>query len=165
MLITLRHLISVLLLPFMVVVVIPMWLHNSFTGLTLLWGNNSYIMWSFIIVGTGTMITGLLLFIWCVDLFVRVGKGTLAPWDPTRNLVLAGPYRYARNPMIGAVALMLFGQTLIWGSLIIGLWTMVFVGINHFYFVYVEEPALEKRFGDNYRTCKARVPRWIPRWK
>jgi len=111
------------------------------------------------------MIIGLLLFIRCVDLFVRVGKGTLAPWDPTRNLVLAGPYRYVRNPMIGAVALMLLGQTLLWGSLIIGLWMIVFVGINHLYFIYMEEPGLEKRFGDNYRSYKARVPRWIPEWK
>ena len=156
---------SVLLLPFMVVVVIPIWLHNSFTGLTSFWGNNSFIVWSFIIAGTGTMIFGLLLFIWCIDLFVRVGKGTLAPWDPTRNLVLAGPYRYVRNPMIGAVALMLFGQALIWGSLIIGLWMIVFVGINHLYFIYMEEPGLERRFGDNYRDYKARVPRWIPEWK
>jgi len=149
----------------MVVVVIPFLLHNSFTGLTSSWGNNSFVVWSFIIIGTGIMIIGLLLFIRCVDLFVRVGKGTLAPWDPTRNLVLAGPYRYVRNPMIGAVALMLLGQTLLWGSLIIGLWMIVFVGINHLYFIYMEEPGLEKRFGDNYRSYKARVPRWIPEWK
>jgi protein-S-isoprenylcysteine O-methyltransferase Ste14 len=165
MLTTLRHMLSVLLLPFMVLVVVPIWLHNAFSGISSLWGTNSFIVWLTLIAGASAMLAGLILFVWCVDLFVRVGKGTLAPWDPTRNLVAAGPYRYVRNPMIGAVGLMLFGQAVLWRSAAIGMWLIIFLVINHLYFIYMEEPGLEKRFGESYRSYKVRVPRWIPRRK
>jgi protein-S-isoprenylcysteine O-methyltransferase Ste14 len=108
---------------------------------------------------------GLALFGWCVSLFARVGQGTLAPWDPTRNLVAVGPYRYVRNPMISAVVLMLIGQALYLGSSAIGIWAFIFVCINHVYFVLSEEPGLEERFGEPYRVYKANVPRWLPRLK
>jgi protein-S-isoprenylcysteine O-methyltransferase Ste14 len=71
------------------------------------------------------------LFCWCVGLFARIGKGTLAPWDPTRNLVAVGPYRFVRNPMIIGVALMLFGQALFRLSVVLGLWAFFFLCINH----------------------------------
>jgi len=98
-----------------------------------------------------------------VRLFARVGRGTLAPWDPTRHLVVAGPYRYVRNAMISGVALMLLGEAAFWGSRAVGLWAACFLAINHLYFVLSEEPGLERRFGQQYRTYKAEVPRWIPR--
>jgi protein-S-isoprenylcysteine O-methyltransferase Ste14 len=98
-----------------------------------------------------------------VYLFAKIGHGTLAPWDPTRNLVAVGPYRYIRNPMITGVALMLLGQALLWGSRVLGIWACIFILVNHLYFVQLEEPGLERRFGENYRAYKANVPRWIPR--
>jgi protein-S-isoprenylcysteine O-methyltransferase Ste14 len=106
---------------------------------------------------------GLGLFVGSVGLFARVGRGTLAPWDPTRNLVAVGPYRYVRNPMISGVALMLLGEALFWSSTAVGLWAGGFLIINHVYFILAEEPGLEQRFGDAYRDYKAHVPRWIPR--
>lgn len=106
---------------------------------------------------------GLALFCWCVTLFARVGRGTLAPWDPTQALVAAGPYRHVRNPMISGVVMMLFGQALFWGSWAIGIWAGLVLLINHAYFVAIEEPGLEERFGASYINYKARVPRWIPR--
>jgi protein-S-isoprenylcysteine O-methyltransferase Ste14 len=67
--------------------------------------------------------------------------------------------------MISGIALMLVGQTLWWGSRAIGIWAGVFILINHLYFVQLEEPGLESRFGESYRAYKANVPRWIPRLK
>ena len=55
---------------------------------------------------------GLVLLLWCVRDFYVSGKGTLAPWAPPENLVTSGLYRYSRNPMYVAVALMLFGWAL-----------------------------------------------------
>jgi protein-S-isoprenylcysteine O-methyltransferase Ste14 len=163
MLTALRHLLSILLLPFLVVVGVPFWLLTAFAATGSGWDDSSFIVGSSRAVGAVVTLLGLALFSWCVSLFARVGQGTLAPWDPTRNLVASGPYRYVRNPMISGVALMLFGQTLLWGSWAVGLWAGAFVGINHLYFVLVEEPGLQERFGETYRRYKANVPRWVPR--
>ena len=159
----LRHLLAILLLPFLAVVVVPYGLLDS-----LAIGDTRFAAASLTVgvsrsMGALLFVVGFGLFGWCVSLFVRVGRGTLAPWDPTRNLVGVGPYRFVRNPMISGVALMLGGQALFWGSWLMGAWTCVFVLINHIYFVLSEEPGLERRFGENYRAYKANVPRWIPR--
>ncbi len=163
MLATLRHLLAILLLPFLVVVVVPYWLLDTFAAGDTRWGDISLIVWLPRSVGTVLLVVGLALFSWCVSLFARVGKGTLAPWDPTRNLVAVGPYRFVRNPMISGVALILVGQVLLWGSWVMGIWTCVFIFVNHTYFVLSEEQGLERRFGESYRVYKANVPRWIPR--
>ncbi|NIW96539.1 MAG: isoprenylcysteine carboxylmethyltransferase family protein [Phycisphaerae bacterium] len=165
MLTTLRHLLSILLLPFLVVVVVPYWLLNAFAAGDTRWDVGSMLVWLPRSAGALLLVVGLALFSWCVSLFARVGRGTLAPWDPTRNLVAVGPYRYVRNPMISGVVLMLLGQALVWGSWVMGIWTGGFVFINHIYFVLSEEPGLERRFGESYRLYKANVPRWIPRMR
>jgi protein-S-isoprenylcysteine O-methyltransferase Ste14 len=114
-------------------------------------------------LGAALLLAGVLLFAWCLSLFARVGRGTLAPWDPTQRLVAVGPYRYLRNPMITGVATVIAGEALLVGSRLLALWAVLFLAINFAYFVLVEEPGLERRFGEPYREYKARVPRWIPR--
>ena len=96
-------------------------------------------------------------------LFINIGKGTLAPWSPTKKLVVIGPYRHVRNPMIASVIIILLGQSIAFGSAWIFVWFLLFFGTNHIYFVNFEEPGLEKRFGGEYLTYKKNVPRWIPR--
>lgn len=115
------------------------------------------------VLGTLAFAPGLALFTWCVLLFARVGRGTLAPWDPTRQLVVVGPYRHVRNPMITSVATMLAGEALFFHSPRIAIWMVLFVAINHAYFLLVEEPGLIARFGDEYRRYRDAVPRWLPR--
>ena len=161
----LRHLLAILLLPFIVVVIVPAWLLGAFGTDGGHWVEASALVWLLRAIGLGLLIVGLGLFSWCVSLFVQVGRGTLAPWDPTRSLVAVGPYRFVRNPMISGVEAMLVGEALLWGSLALGLWASVFAGINHVYIVLVEEPGLEQRFGEPYRVYKESVPRWIPRFR
>jgi protein-S-isoprenylcysteine O-methyltransferase Ste14 len=108
-------------------------------------------------------LVGFALFAWCVALFARVGRGTLAPWDPTRRLVVVGPYRHVRNPMISGVLGMLLGEALVLGSRVVAAWCATFLVINQIYFVLLEEPGLVARFGDDYRAYRAAVPRWVPR--
>jgi len=108
-------------------------------------------------------IAGFLLWAWCVSLFARVGRGTLAPWDPTRKLVAIGPYRYVRNPMITGAVTMLLGEALYFGSALLLAWAAAFWLINHIYFLASEEPGLRRRFGDDYGRYATNVPRWIPR--
>jgi protein-S-isoprenylcysteine O-methyltransferase Ste14 len=160
-----RHLLSILLMPFMVVAGVPYWLLTAFADVDHRWNDGSLIALLPRCAGAVSFLSGFALFSWCVGLFARVGQGTLAPWDPTRNLVAVGPYRFVRNPMISGVALMLFGEGLFEGSWVLGIWACVFLSINHIYFVLSEEPGLERRFGESYRIYKANVPRWIPRMR
>ncbi|MEP7321172.1 MAG: isoprenylcysteine carboxylmethyltransferase family protein [Saprospiraceae bacterium] len=110
-------------------------------------------------------ISGLTLFSWTVSLFQRIAKGTLAPWTDKNKLVIEGPYRYCRNPMITGVLFMLLGEALWLRSLPILTWAFIFFIINTFYFILQEEPFLERKFGDDYRMYKRKVPRWLPSWQ
>jgi protein-S-isoprenylcysteine O-methyltransferase Ste14 len=156
MVVVLRHLLAILLLPFVAIVAVPYWLLTAFAGSDTRWTG----LW---LLGGALFACGFFLFAWCVRLFAFVGRGTLAPWDPTRTLVAVGPYRYVRNPMISGVAAMLAGEALLFGSWVVALWALLFVLVNHAYFLAAEEPGLERRFGESYRVYKASVPRWIPR--
>lgn len=154
---------SILLMPFMVVVGVPFWLLTAFADVDHRWVDGSITALLFRCAGAVFILAGFSLFSWCVCLFARVGQGTLAPWDPTRNLVAVGPYRFVRNPMIAGVAMMLFGEALFRGSWILEIWVCIFFCINHIYFVLSEEPGLERRFGESYSIYKQNVPRWVPR--
>jgi protein-S-isoprenylcysteine O-methyltransferase Ste14 len=156
-----RHLLSILLLPFVVVVVIPRSLLADAVPGT--WGGGPALDQLSRAAGVVVFAIGFALFAWCVSLFARVGRGTLAPWDPTRRLVAVGPYRHVRNPMISGVLLMLAGEALFWRSGALALGAGAFLLINHAYFLLSEEPGLERRFGEGYREYRAHVPRWIPR--
>ena len=145
------------------VVVVPTWLLTRFDSVDAAWDAVPALAWPMRTLGAILLVAGLAMFAWCVWLFARVGRGTLAPWDPTQNLVAVGPYQYVRNPMITGVAAILAGQVLITGSRVLALWLLLFVAINFTYFVLVEEPGLARRFGASYVEYKSRVPRWIPR--
>jgi protein-S-isoprenylcysteine O-methyltransferase Ste14 len=106
---------------------------------------------------------GLTLSSWSVALFLKTGEGTPAPWEPPKKLVIRGPYRYVRNPMITGVLLMLSAEAMLFHSWSIAIWMMIFFVGNTVYFSLNEEKGLERRFGDDYRVYKAHVPRWIPR--
>ena len=95
----------------------------------------------------------------------KIGRGSVAPWYPSENLVISGSYAYARNPMIGGALLMLAGEALIFASGAILVYLFVFFIANDIYFNLVEEPNLEKRFADRYREYKKNVPKWLPRKK
>ncbi len=106
---------------------------------------------------------GLLLVLWTAGLFKALGRGTPAPWDPPTKLVVSGPYRHVRNPMITGVLLILAGEAVFFGSWPLVGWLLVFFLIHLLYLLRVEEPGLERRYGEDYQTYRAHVPRWIPR--
>lgn len=158
-----RHALSILILPATVVILVPRWLLGSLHAIDTRWNVGSAWAWLGPILGVPIFAAGLALFAWCVVLFANVGRGTLAPWDPTRELVAVGPYRHVRNPMISAVATMLAGETLFFGSGVLAAWLVAFVLINHAYFLLSEERGLTRRFGRSYDAYRSAVPRWIPR--
>ena len=151
----LAHVAAILALPFTVVVVVPFLARHTFLPAPL-WAG---------IVGALLFAAGISLFDYTVFLFAKRGKGTLAPWTPTQNLVVSGPYRYCRNPMITGVLAMLLGEALFFHSSALFAWAGVFFLINTAYFLLKEEPDLVKRFGESYIRYRCSVPRWIPRLK
>jgi len=155
----LRQLASVLLLPFSVTVLVPLWLLGS--------GPVGWIEAPLapvrMVVGVTSGAIGLALFASTLLHFVRVGRGTLAPWDPPRELVVVGVYRRVRNPMISGVVFVLLAEALLTGSARLFEWFGLFALVNAIYIPLVEEPGLERRFGERYREYRRNVPRWIPR--
>jgi protein-S-isoprenylcysteine O-methyltransferase Ste14 len=156
----LRVALAILPLPFIAVVVIPTAILAS-NGSD--WELDGAVRVIAVVVGAAALALGLGLFAATVRLFASIGRGTLAPWDPPRRLVVAGPYRRWRHPMITGVTLALAGLTLIARSTGIAIEVAIFVAVNAVYLPLVEEPALVRRFGDDYVRYTERVPRWLPR--
>jgi protein-S-isoprenylcysteine O-methyltransferase Ste14 len=106
---------------------------------------------------------GGLLVLACLTVFVRRGRGTAAPFDPPREFVAVGPYRFVRNPMYLGAALVLAGLGLIERSASVLLLSFGLLLAAHLFVILVEEPGLEERFGETYESYKRTVHRWIPR--
>lgn len=154
---------AIALLPGNVTIVVPALILALGSGPDFAWGLDGAPAVLVVAAGSALIVAGFSLWLWTVRLFSRVGRGTLAPWDPTSRLVVEGPYRHVRNPMISAVATVLIGESILLGSPGLVVWAALFPLINFIYFLGVEEPGLERRFGDEYRSYKRAVPRWIPR--
>ncbi len=156
-----RHLLAIAILPFTVTILIPLWLARRYQTVPGV-GTNVLEVASQI-AGVAVLAVGLLLFTASLRRFAVQGKGTLAPWDPPRKLVVVGPYRYVRNPMISGVLFVLFGEAFVLFSAPHFWWALTFLGINSVVIPLFEEPQLEQRFGESYREYKRHVPRVIPR--
>ena len=153
---------AVLVLPGTVLVFVPgalLWLVAESGAVHIPAGPSQPTFWFALVLA----MSGFALAAWTTRLFVTTGRGTPAPWAPPERLVVRGPYRHVRNPMITGVLLMLGAESLFFGSWHLAGWMLVFFAGNALYFPLVEERALERRFGDDYRIYKANVPRWIPR--
>lgn len=97
----------------------------------------------------------------CIATFVTIGQGTPAPFDPPRQFVARGPYRYVRNPMYLGAAAVLLGAGLYISSPSVVLLAPGFLFLMHLFVVLHEEAALAARFGDDYSRYKASVNRWL----
>jgi protein-S-isoprenylcysteine O-methyltransferase Ste14 len=159
-----KHLRAILLLPGMVLVVIPgliLWRDGLDTlGL---WRSAPSSKVILPIIGVICVCLGLLLMVATIRLFMTVGKGTLAPWEPPKRLVVQGVYRHVRNPMISGVLFVLLGEAAFTASRPLSGWFLVFLVVNSVYIPLSEEPGLVERYGDDYLAYRRHVPRWVPR--
>ena len=111
-----------------------------------------------VMVGVG----GAALALWCITTFVVIGRGTPAPFDPPRRLVIAGPYRLVRNPMYIGAGLALGGAALFYESSAILGYCAAFLVVMHLFVVLYEESALRASFGEAYSRYCRDVHRWLP---
>lgn len=150
----LRALLAFLILPGIVAIVVPPllasldpWKHEEF------------------LPGALLLLVGVTLLLWCVRDFYVFGKGTLAPWNPPKKLVVVGFYRHLRNPMYVGVITLVIGWSLYFSSPILGLYAAILAVVFHIRVVMNEEPWLESQFGNEWRQYSAEVGRWFPRLK
>ena len=115
-------------------------------------------------VGLVFIALGVVAYIWCSGSFVFYAKGTPIPFTPTKELVVTGLYKYVRNPLYIAGTLVLLGETLLFLSKGIFIYTLIMFGVFNIH-VLMEENHLEDTFGKKYEQYRKDVPRWIPRFK
>ena len=154
---------AIVILPGTALVYVPaliMWLTRN-TLYAASFSPSSFSGW---LAGISFAVVGLVLMLWTMRLFLtKGGGGTPAPWEPVKKLIIEGPYRYFRNPMLSGVIVFIIAEALIFQSMPVFLWAVFFVALNTVYFIYSEEPQLEKRYGKPYVEYKNNVSRWIPR--
>jgi len=152
----LRSILFFILAPGMVAGVIPLALLR--TGLQTQTGFLSYLAFPLWLIGTAMLI-------WCFWDFLVKGRGTPAPIDPPKELVVSGLYNYVRNPMYVGVLLVIIGHFLWFGSWNLLIYAGVVFIAFHSFVTFYEEPNLKQRFGAAYEDYLTKVPRWIPRIK
>ena len=108
-------------------------------------------------------VCGALLALACILTFVFAGKGTPAPFDPPRRLVVRGPYRFVRNPMYLGAGLALTGAALFYQSVPMAAYAVAFLLVTHVFVILYEEPTLRRSFDTDYEAYCRRVGRWWPK--
>ena len=106
--------------------------------------------------------TGAAVAIWCVLTFAVLGRGTPAPFDPPRRLVVRGPYKYVRNPMYLGAGAALVGAALFYETSALWAYAAGFLVLMHLVVVLYEEPALRRTFGEDYEAYSRQAHRWWP---
>ncbi len=113
-------------------------------------------------IGLGPISIGAAIILWCFWDFITSGKGTPAPIDPPKNLVVNGFYRYTRKPMYVGVMFVLCGEILLFESTVLLIYSLIVLLLFHLFVVLDEEPTLKNKFSDSYEQYVESVPRWLP---
>jgi protein-S-isoprenylcysteine O-methyltransferase Ste14 len=113
--------------------------------------------------GWPVLMCGIYVLSWCVRDFYAFGRGTLAPWDPPRKLVIVGLYRFMRNPMYVGVLGIVSGWSLLAGSPFLAAYTGLLALGFHLRVIFYEEPRLARRFTTEWVDYRCKVNRWLPK--
>ena len=151
------------ILPALMLIVLPASIHAA----EVRWGGRPWLTHSVAgwVAGVLIGLAALALLVISIRLIIVYANTTVMPWTPSEKLVIRGPYRIVRNPMISGVVGMILAEGLLLGSPGILLLALAFFLGNTVYFIFSEEPKLEERFGEDYRRYKTNVRRWWPRLK
>jgi protein-S-isoprenylcysteine O-methyltransferase Ste14 len=148
----LKNLIFTLLVPGAVSVFVPL----------LVFSNKAPVFSVGVVIGVFLLITGGAIYLWCILDFAKVGRGTPAPVDPPKQLVVRGLYGYGRNPMYVGVLNVISGWAFVFHSVTLVIYGVCVATCFHLIVVFYEEPHLEQVFGQNYKKYCTQVNRWLP---
>jgi protein-S-isoprenylcysteine O-methyltransferase Ste14 len=115
------------------------------------------------LIGLPILFFGACVLMWCVRDFYVIGKGTLAPWDPPKRLVVVGLYRLVRNPMYVGVLAWVAGWSLVAGSPVLAIYTGLLAITFQLRVIFYEEPRLARQFGNDWIKYRSSVNRWLPK--
>jgi len=110
------------------------------------------------------MWSGTALAIWCAGLMFLYGKGTFLPTSAPQKIMTRSIYGYVRHPMMWALYIIVFGEILTFGHIILLAWLVAMCRIIYLIVANYEEPQLERRFGESWQEYCRQVPAWIPRF-
>jgi protein-S-isoprenylcysteine O-methyltransferase Ste14 len=113
-------------------------------------------------VALAVLALGASIYAWCVWDFASFGRGTPAPIDAPKKLVVRGLYRYTRNPMYVGVLTVILGWAVLFRAASLVLYALVVGTLFHLFIVLYEERHLAGEFGSQYEAYRSRVPRWLP---
>lgn len=149
----LKNLTFTLVVPGVVAVLVPLWLAAPRDGAEAL-----------LLLAAPLFIVGVSIYLWCVWDFAVFGRGTPAPIDAPKRLVVRGLYRYSRNPMYVGVLTTIAGWVVLFGAPVrLLIYLAAVVATFNSFVVFYEEPHLLREFGSEYERYCARVGRWFPR--
>lgn len=148
-----KTLIFTILVPGTVTILIPRWLLSAQTMLP------SYGLRYLALIPISI---GAAIYLWCARDFATAGRGTPAVFDPPRELVVRGLYRFTRNPMYIGILTILVGEAALFASVRLLIYAGCVALLFHTFVVLYEEPRLRMDFRGAYRTYCLLVPRWLP---
>lgn len=108
------------------------------------------------------LLLGAIIYTACVWQFGSNGRGTPAPIDPPRKLVVRGCYRWVRNPMYLGVLLFVLGEAVFFRETVLFLYFVFLASGLQLFVVLFEEPGLRRRFGAIYQDYCNVTNRWLP---
>lgn len=156
-----KTIIFTFVVPGTVTILIPYWLLSSSSARPpMRLGEFRYVSY----LGILPILIGAAIYFWCAWDFTFAGKGTPAPIDPPKELVVRGLYRYVRNPMYVGILSILFGEALLFASWRLLEYAAVVFLLFFLVVLVYEEQVLKQKFGESYRRYCKTVPRWIP-WR
>ena len=117
------------------------------------------------LVALALLVTGGVIYAWCVWELAVFGLGTPAPIDAPKKLVVSGLYRYTRNPIYVGVLTVLLGWSVMFRAMNLLIYAFCVAICFHLFVVFYEERRLRLQFSAEYDDYRAKVGRWLPRFR
>lgn len=149
----LKNLCFTLLVPGTVAGYLPWWLVRE----------REFVLSGWTAAAAVNMVLGVSIYLWCLWDFASYGRGTPAPIDAPKKLVVRGLYRYVRNPMYVGVLSIILGWAMLFQAADVLLYGACVALVVHLFVLLYEEPHLARVFGQQYEEYRVRVGRWLPR--